>query len=133
MIKGKVIGSESSALFKVCKKCRSEWQDRDKFLNDPNIVLIGFMANKAQFDKGLYLFNHVLPDNSCNTTLGMAVSAFLDMYNGEVYEDLKMGTDECLGHCAKIEVIENCQAPCRNAVAREIMQSIIKLLPAHAK
>ena len=52
------------------------------------------------------------------------------MYKGEVYKDLKLGTEECSGHCAKVSDIEQCNAHCRNAVAREIMGEIINKLPA---
>ena len=117
--------------FKFCKKCKTGWKTRELFLNDPNVVLIGFMANNDDYEKGIYLFNHVLPDDSCNTTLGLFVKGFMDMYDGDIYTDLKMGTDKCSGHCAKVDLIEECNVPCRNAVARKIMHKIIMILPAH--
>jgi hypothetical protein len=116
--------------FKDCKKCKQVWTTRDEFLNDDNIVLIGFMADNNELEKGAFLFNHVLSIDRCNTTFGVYVSDFLDMYKGEVYKDLKLGTEECSGHCAKVSDIEQCNAHCRNAVAREIMGEIINKLPA---
>jgi hypothetical protein len=119
--------------FKDCTKCKHAWTTRDEFLHDDEIVLIGFLANNDEFEKGAYLFNHVPAGNTCNTSFGLYVSSFLDMYEGKIYDDLKMGTEDCSGHCAKIDVISNCHAHCRNAVAREIMHKIVEILPAHLK
>lgn len=128
-------GYDSSSLetFKLCNKCKTQWKTRDDFLNDPNIVLIGLMANKDDYKKRAYLFTHRLPGDSCNTSIGLFVLNFLDMYNGEMYDTLKMGTDECFGHCLTIKELGNCSAHCRNAIAREIMQEILRHLPAHKK
>ena len=123
----------SSEMFKLCNKCKTEWKSRDYFLNDPNIVMIGFMANNDNYKRGAYLFNHILPDGSCNTTLGVFVYNFLDMYGGKGHDKLKMGMDECSGLCVNIYELENCTAHCRNAIARIIMQEILNKLPAHNK
>ncbi len=133
MTETNVFDNCSSEMFKLCSRCKTEWNSRDDFLNDPNIVMIGFMANNDNYKRGAYLFNHKLPDDSCNTTIGLFVYNFLDMYSGEKYEQLKMGTDECSGHCVNIHELENCSANCRNAIARKIMQEILNELPAHNK
>ena len=123
----------SSEMFKLCNKCKTEWKSREDFLNDPNIVMIGFMANNDNYKRGAYLFNHILSNDSCNSTIGLFVYNFLDMYSGKIYDKLKTGTDECSGHCVNIYELENCTANCRNAVARKIMQEILNKLPAHNK
>ena len=128
-----VYDSSSLEIFKLCNKCKTEWKTRDDFLNDPNIEMIGFMANNDNYTKGAYLFTHRLPDDSCNTTIGLFVYSFLDMYKGELFDTLKMGMEECSGSCVTISELGNCSAHCRNAVAREIMQEILKNLPAHKK
>ena len=91
------------------------------------------MSNNDNYKRGAYLFNHILPGDSCNTTIGLFVYNFLDMYSGEIYDQLKMGTDECSGHCVSINELENCSAHCRNAIVRKIMQHILNKLPAHNK
>jgi hypothetical protein len=122
-----------SEMFKLCNKCKTQWKSRDDFLNDSNIGMIGLMANNDNYKRGAYLFNHRLPNDSCNTTIGLFVDNFLDMYSGEICEQLKMGTDECSGHCVDINELENCSAHCRNAIARKIMQEILNKLPSHKK
>ena len=133
MKEANVNDSSSPEMFKICNKCKTEWKSRDDFLNDPNIAMIGLMANNDDYKKGAYLFTHRLPDDSCNTSIGLYVFNFLDMYNDEMYDTLKIGTDECAGHCVTINELRNCSVHCRNAIAREIMQEIISSLPAHKK
>ena len=111
--------------FKVCPKCRYEWETREDFLGDPSISVIGFLADNVEVEKGAYLFNHMPPKNRCNSTLAIYVSQFMDLYHGPKHEDLKAGSEECSGYCARVEVLERCNACCRNATARELI-SIIK-------
>ena len=117
--------------FKVCPKCKFEWKTRDEFLSDRSIYIIGFMADLKDFDKGAYLFNHVLSNNKCSSTLALRVPCFLDLYDGPVFEELKAGSDECSGYCARIDVLERCRVNCRNAVAREIIQKISSILSSN--
>jgi len=113
------------SVFKICPKCKHAWETREDFLGDSSIAVIGFLADNEEVEKGAYLFNHLPPGNECNSTLGVYVSNFLDLYDGPFYEELKTGSKECSGYCAKVEELERCNACCRNAVAREII-SIIK-------
>ena len=117
--------------FKTCPKCRHEWKTREEFLDDPEVSIIGFMANNEDSKKGAYLFNHSPPDGRCNSTLAVYVSHFMDLYDGPFYEELKAGSEECSGHCARIEVLEKCNAHCRNAMAREIIYRISDMLSAN--
>jgi len=133
MKEANVYDNSSPEMFKICNKCKTEWNSRDDFLNDPDIAMIGLMANNDDYKKGAYLFTHRLSDDSCNTSIGLHVINFLDMYNGEMYDTLKIGMDECSGHCVTINELGNCSAHCSNAIAREIMQEILSKLPAHKK
>jgi len=119
--------------FKICPKCSHQWHTREDFLSDPGLVIIGFMANLDEFGKGSYLFNHILPRNKCNGTLGVYVEDFMDLYEGPLYEDLHYGTEECFGHCARVDDLQRCKVKCRNAVAREIVQILIEKLSANKK
>jgi hypothetical protein len=114
--------------FKVCPKCQYEWKTRDDFLKDPFISLIGLMADDDDYQMGAYLFDHRLPGNRCSTTLALYVNNFLDLYDGPDYKDLKAGSEECSGFCAKVDALERCNNKCRNAIAREIMHKVINIL-----
>ncbi len=111
----------------TCPTCRYEWKTRDQFITDPAITLIGFQADFDTFGENLYLFNHNSNKNRCDTTFSVYVSKFLDMYTGPIYDDLKFGSEECSGRCAKVDDMQKCNAPCKNVVAREIMLTLISI------
>lgn len=126
MTKADVSFHDPEAFFKVCTKCKTVWKSREDFIKDPQVKIIGFMANNESVEDGVYLFNHLLPDNACNTTMGLFVADFLDLYEGQIYSELEMGSKNCSGHCRKIDDLEQCRAHCRNAVARHIIQKLLK-------
>lgn len=111
--------------FKTCTKCGHEWKARKEFLSDPAVTLIGFQADFEDFKKGFYLFNHILEDFDCNTSIAVRITNFLDLYDGPLFNDLKFGSKECSGYCAKVDELKRCTVNCRNAVAREIMLEIL--------
>jgi len=117
---------DKNSCFKVCTKCKTVWKTRDDFIQDPGIKIIGFMASREGVEKGVYLFNHLLPGNACNTTMGLFVADFMDLYAGPVYAELEMGGDNCSGHCKNIDDLQQCRAHCRNAMARDIIQELLQ-------
>ncbi len=112
--------------FKICTKCAYTWRDIGDFLKDPAICLVGFQANLYENEPGLYLFNHILEENQCDTTLTVDVETFFSLYKGTMFKDLKFKSPECEGHCTRVEDLSRCPVECKNAVAREIMQVFSK-------
>jgi hypothetical protein len=112
--------------FKICTKCEYAWRDIDDFLKDPAICLAGFQANIEETEPGLYLFNHILEGNQCDTTLSVDVETFLSLYKGTMFMDIKFKSPQCEGHCTRVEDLSRCPVECKNAVAREIMQAFSK-------
>jgi hypothetical protein len=98
----------------------------DTFLNDASIRLVGFQASFNPNHRGLYLFNHIAPDNRCNTTLAVEVDTFMSLYDGPMYEEIRVGSEVCDGHCATVDDLEQCNAHCRNASARELMLKLFR-------
>ena len=112
--------------FKICTKCAYTWRVLDDFLKDPTICLVGFQANLTENEPGLYLFNHILEENRCDTTLAVDVETFWSLYKGTMFTDLKFKSPQCEGHCTRVEDLSRCRVECKNAVAREIMQAFSK-------
>jgi hypothetical protein len=112
--------------FKICTKCAYTWRDIDDFLKDPAICLVGFQAKLDDDEPGLYLFNHILEENQCGTTLSVDVEMFLSLYKGPLFMDIKFKSPQCEGHCTRVEDLSRCRVECKNAVAREIMQAFSK-------
>ena len=109
--------------FKTCSKCSYAWRGRDEFLEDPSICLVGFQASFIENESGYYLFNHILDEGHCNTTLMVKVEDFLSLHTGTMFPDIKFERDLCEGHCTRVEDLSQCEVKCKNAVAREIMQA----------
>ena len=53
--------------FKKCPKCRAEWLDRDTFLADPEVRLIGYQVSFGDLAAGHFQFNHERA--GCGTTV----------------------------------------------------------------
>lgn len=107
--------------FKKCTYCDFEWESRDSFLSDPDIVLIGYQTRFRNLTDGLFYFNH-----SCKGTSAISVDEFTDLYDGPVYEERKTGGKDCPGHCLYKDNLEPCPAECECAYVREVMQIIRK-------
>jgi hypothetical protein len=108
--------------FKICPTCAYIWKTRDDFLEDPSVCLVGFQINFKKTESGHYLFNHVLEGSRCNTTLAVEVEAFLSLYKGSTFMEVKFGSPTCEGHCKNVSDLAQCPVECKNAMARNIMQ-----------
>lgn len=106
-------------MFKKCTACHYQWQDREAFLTDPDIVIIGYQAGFDDVQEGLYLFNH-----QCRTTLALEVGKFEDLYDGPRYDKELAETEECSGFCLVTDELSVCSAKCKYAYLRDIIQII---------
>ena len=109
--------------FKICSKCGYIWKVRDDFLKDPFICLVGFQANSIETESDYYLFNHMLEGDQCNTTLAVEVEVFLSLHKGPRFTEIKFESPQCELHCTRVEDLSQCMVECKNAVAREVMQT----------
>ncbi len=102
--------------FNVCPNCSFIWQNRDQFLGDPGVEIIGYQVQFENLTAGLFLFNH-----SCKTTFSLEVGVFRDLYSGPVFEERATGSDTCPGHCLHQNTLDPCPAACECAFVREII------------
>jgi len=106
--------------FKSCTSCDRWWADRNEFLEDPDIQPVGYQYFEQEKKYGFFLFNHL----RCGTTLALDVALFRDLHEGpDVFGQLRE-TDECPGLCLDENNLDRCPAPCKGAVAREILQKV---------
>ena len=108
--------------FKICPKCEHRWREQEDFLKDPFICLVGFQGSLDEREPAFYLFNHILDEDRCNTTLMVNVEEFLSLHTGTRFTEIKFEDPLCEGHCTRIEDLSRCSVECKNAVSREIMQ-----------
>jgi len=102
--------------------CDVDWDSRNDFVDSPDIKIIGYQACFDDPHEGLFLFNHIVKD--CGSTLALPVDQFLDMYTGPIYLELRKGAGPCRGLCLDDHNFEKCQAECRMAHIRVILNSL---------
>jgi hypothetical protein len=106
--------------FKVCPKCGYGWPTRERFLQDPDLKLIGYHANFKALQTGILLFNH-----TCRTTLALQAIDFEDLYDGPIFSERATGTDRCPGHCLHEGNLTPCPTQCECGFIRQILQLIM--------
>ncbi|MEI6211836.1 MAG: hypothetical protein WCR06_09450 [bacterium] len=111
----------TAAPFKKCTCCPVKWQTRDDFLSDPEVELIGYQAHFEDLKAGLLLFNH-----ACQTTLGIEVESFQDLYQGPIFEKRRTSETDCAGFCQHQADLRLCPKLCECTYVREILQIVLK-------
>jgi len=105
--------------FKVCPNCDFVWKNREDFLNDNKVSMIGYQVHFKNLTAGIFLFNHF-----CKGTLAIEVSSFKDLYDGPIFKERATGSDECPEYCLHKDNLDPCPAECECAFVREIIQII---------
>jgi hypothetical protein len=108
------------SFFKTCPLCTEAWYDRDRFLEDAQLELIGYQADFENVNLGLFLFNH----HRCGTTLAIRSGLFADLYHGPLHSARRTGSETCPGLCLRSRELEPCPADCECAWVREVLQVI---------
>lgn len=109
-------------IFKQCPNCHLQWPDRESFLSDPKVNLVGYQANFGDLVAGFFLFQHNIP--TCCTSLAVPASAFRDMHNGPIFQERKIDTIDCPGFCLHSSSIDPCQNACECAYVRDVLQRV---------
>lgn len=105
--------------FKECS-CKTKWEDREDFLSDKDVEIIGYQVDFDKLENGFFLFNHM----ACKNTLGILTGDLAGLYKGPVYEERRTGREECPGYCLKKDNLKACPAKCACAYLRNVIQII---------
>jgi len=112
--------------FKECTTCHHVWENRDSFLSDPTLVLLGYQVNFLHLEAGLFLFSHETAD--CGTSLAIEAGEFADLYNGPIFETPHASIKKCPHYCLEETSLVPCPEKCECAYVREVLQ-IVKNWP----
>ncbi len=93
------------------------WDNREDFLNDNNVSIIGYQVHFQKLTAGLFLFNH-----SCHGNLSFEANIFTDLYNGTIFHEHAIGSDDCPEYCLYEDILDPCHVKCECAFVREIIQ-----------
>jgi hypothetical protein len=108
------------AEFKKCPCCGQVWPDRESFLSDTALEVIGYQVNFRHLELGLFLFNH----SECRTTLSVRAGDFIDLYEGPIFESRETGSESCPGYCLHSEEMAPCPTACECAFVRDVLQDV---------
>jgi len=106
--------------FKTCPHCGKTWPNRDVFLEDAGLEVIGYQVDFEAIESGLFLFNH----HDCKTTLAIPAGSFKDLHHGPFFSERKTGSESCAGYCLRRDELELCPAECECAWVRDVLQII---------
>jgi hypothetical protein len=104
--------------FQVCGSCQNVWPTWESFVTDPAVRLLGLQSVINRQDINLLVFEH-----SCGSSISIfsrRLHHILPEANGAPVRLL--GTDQCRGHCVKVDDFEACDAPCANARDRTLVR-----------
>jgi hypothetical protein len=96
------------------------WADRDGFLADPALELIGYQAFLEDLELGLFLFTHY----PCGTTLAIRAGDFSDLHHGPIFAERLTSSDACPGYCLRERELQPCANHCECAWVRNVLQLV---------
>jgi hypothetical protein len=112
------------APYKTCTTCEKSWETREDLLYDREMNITGYQPAASSDVLGYVLITHDRP--GCGSTLALDSEELLDLYDGQLSDHVLHGSEACRGHCYRVEDISTCDAPCRNAMVREVIKTIIE-------
>ena len=108
--------------YKECHMCSRQWSDREEFLCDPEIEVVGYQANFVELEKGLFIFNHTKQD--CGNSLAIEAREFTDLHDGPMFKERKEDEPDCPGYCYRESSLDPCPQECECAYVRDILQKV---------
>jgi hypothetical protein len=111
--------------FQICGSCKRAWSTWDSFVLDPEVRLLGLQAVIIDPDFNVLVFEH-----RCGSSVSILTRRLRHLLPEPEPADPPaslLGTDECRGHCRRLEDLEACDAPCRNARDRELTLLVLRM------
>ena len=109
-------------MFKKCSSCKYSWQNRERFLADPTVEVVGYQPNFGDLKEGYFLFTHMTP--ACQTTVALQAGEFADLYKGPIFQERATGSEKCGRHCYHRSDLDPCPVKCECASVREVLQIV---------
>jgi hypothetical protein len=107
--------------FQICGACRGAWHNADDFVRDPSLRLLGLQFEPALPEINLLVFEHAC--GSSISILSKRLAHLLPPPPSGPLPNLR-GTEQCRGHCRRLEDLDACDAPCVNARDRELTRLV---------
>lgn len=117
--------NDAAGPFQTCGSCKRVWPTWDSFVLDPAVRLLGLQAVVSMPDVNLLVFEH-----GCGSSISILSRRLRHLLPEPRPGDPSvrlLGTDQCRGHCLRLEDLEACDAPCSNARDRELIHLVQRL------
>ena len=114
--------------FRTCGACGQVWQSWEEFARDPGMRLLGLQALASVPDANLLVFEH-----RCGSSVSVLASRFRELLpdnEDHAHHTSFRGTEECRGHCPRLEDLQQCDQPCVNARDRRLILRLMAMKQA---
>jgi hypothetical protein len=102
--------------------CKHGWKDLKSFIEDPEIILNGYLADFNEPGNGLIVVTH--KKLNCGSTISIRAKLLKHLYTGPVYENHMTGKKGCPGKCLLLNDFSECSNKCNMRWVRDVMQLI---------
>jgi hypothetical protein len=107
--------------FKTCPTCDRRWSTRQDFLDDPEVVLVGYQSFIQDAVLGLFLFNHTV----CESTMSVHGGRFEDLQQGPIYALRTGRVPRSEGEvCLASEADADCPHECECGYVARVVQAL---------
>ncbi|THB74147.1 MAG: hypothetical protein D6B25_14055 [Desulfobulbaceae bacterium] len=111
--------AHSGPEFKVCTLCGKKWQTYDELKNDKDKIIKG-----VQLDLTNHLYNLILFNCSCDTTLGMFIKEFVTQSDILFEIEENIDPERRPDHCLRIEEGETCLQRCACQYTSKLLKAL---------
>ena len=108
--------------FKICPSCQYVWKDRNEFLVDPEVCVVGYQVSYGELNAGCFLFNHYRAN--CCTTMAIRAGDFTDLHEGPIFETHREDVPDCPGYCDHEKLLDPCETKCECSYVRDVLQRV---------
>jgi len=109
----------ASGPFQICGSCKYAWTTWDEFVRDSAVRLLGLQSLATQPGFNLLVFEHGC--GSSVSLLARRLRHLLPKPDTDAPLPVLLGTEQCRGHCLRLEDLEVCTAPCSNVHDRALI------------
>ncbi len=111
--------------FRKCGSCGKEWRDWRDFILDTGLRLLGLQAYPDLPDANLIVFEH-----RCGTSVSVLATRLRPLFQNPDEGPalpLLFGTENCSGHCRRIEDLQACDRECINSRDRRLLLQLAEM------
>jgi len=116
--------SKSQNTIKKCGLCQI-WFDAHDIVYSPDIKPLGVAFMDELDDRAYYFFQHTV--SGCGTSFVVCADDLIEFITESIPPNQLTGTENCEGHCVRLDDLQECHQQCRLAPYRRFLLHMITL------